>query len=272
MLGSYRSIIAAIGLVLACANHAYAESNPKQVDPQKAIAESLGKIAANYDLEAKRAQSRNMQTEPCRPGDDRRYSELCAQWKAADAATHSAWWAWASGVAGIGSLVGVLFALRLAFHANWIARDTANRQLRAYIGVDESWIEWDKTTGEFILGVRLKNSGQTPAYNVRVMGEGFAGSYPLKDERPFAPIVEGYESPVNPGADVCCLKQISTTGYDLTMQLVRIGDIGLYIQGICTYEDAFRQSRETRFRYVLGGQPATIAMVMHAARTGNCAT
>lgn len=162
MLRAYRCFIVAIGIALACPNHADAKGNGEQPDAEQTIAESLHKIAAAYDEQTKRSKSSDKQTEPCKRGDDRRYSDLCAQWKAADAASDSAWWAWVSGLVGTGSLLGVIVALILALHSNWIARDTAKRQLRAYVSYEViSLSESDLNTRNIQIG--WINAGQTPA-------------------------------------------------------------------------------------------------------------
>lgn len=104
----------------------------------------------------------------CGPARYQSNDSLCAQWKAADAAADSAWWAWAGGVLGAASLAAVLAALGLAYHANHIARDTARRQLRAYIGVDSATIMPFKPIGgesaNRRVAISIKNFGQTPAY------------------------------------------------------------------------------------------------------------
>lgn len=268
----YRLLVIALGLALACANHAHAKGGGEQPQTRQPVETSLEHIAGRYDELAERAKSTDQQEAPCGSNQYGSNADLCAQWKAADAASDSAWWAWLGGLISVGSLVGVFAALGLAFNSNSIAQDTAKRQLRAYMGILDCEISGVEETGAFVLTARLQNAGQTPAYKVRLAGESFAAEYPLKDERDFLPISEGYDAPVNPGHDICCAKRISTTSFDQTMQYVLTGELGLYIQGICTYEDAFGQSQETKFRYVFAGQPASIGMLMHSAKTGNSAT
>ena len=209
----------------------------------------------------------------CGPRHYRARSELCAQWKAADAAEDSAWWAWVSGVMGMASLAGVVAALALTANSNRIARDAARRQLRAYIGLESCEITPLDDRSGFILTATFINAGQTPAYRLKLMGESFAAEYPLAAEHPFIPHVGGYETPLAPGQSIGCSYRLRTNDVDEAMRAVVAGETGLYIQGVCLYEDAFGRSRDTTFCYVFGGRVANSGgLVMHAAESGNSAT
>lgn len=108
----------------------------------------------------------NSLNRPCQPGADERTSDLCAQWKAADAAYDAAWWAKFSGWFGGLGLVLTLGAVGVALHSNAIAQDTARRQLRAYIGVDAASIlsmKAGEDGANRAIRVSIKNFGQTPA-------------------------------------------------------------------------------------------------------------
>jgi hypothetical protein len=166
MLRGYRGIVAALGLVLA-AHHPQAAAQSKQSNPQERSARALEDLAARYDEQAKRAE-RSRETEQCKQGDDKRYSDLCAQWKAADAAADSAWWAAVAGFATAISTVLVLIALRLAFGSNSIARDTAKRQLRAYCNICEVGPDGFGLDNEPAFVVTVINSGQTPARSLKL--------------------------------------------------------------------------------------------------------
>ncbi|HWQ85870.1 hypothetical protein [Brevundimonas sp.] len=70
---------------------------------------------------------------PCEPGQDRRGSDLCAQWKAADGATSGAEWAkWQTILSGFG-LAGLIYSLHLtrkAVRAATEATDDAETALK----------------------------------------------------------------------------------------------------------------------------------------------
>ena len=162
MLRGYRLFFAALGLVLA-AHHPNLEAQPKQAAAQDRSANALENIAAAYDKQAERAE-RSQESNPCKPGDDKRDSDLCAQWKAADAAADSAWWAAVGSFASAISTVLVLLALYLAFRSNSIARDTAHRQIRAYLSVEN--LEVRTTSTEIEIKPFIRNSGESPARDV----------------------------------------------------------------------------------------------------------
>lgn len=146
---------------LAHTDHADGKGEREQREAQKSIAESLNNIAADYHNFTKRVEG-SREAEPCNPGENKYYSELCAQWKAADGAADSARWAWISGLIGGLSLIGVGGALYLTYKSNHIARDTAQKQLRAYVGVTK--VALDTATGTLWIG--FKNFGSTPACDV----------------------------------------------------------------------------------------------------------
>lgn len=155
---------------------------------------------------------------------------------------------------------------------NELAKDTAQRQMRAYINVDACEIHL--IDDGFILSATLKNCGQTPAYRVRIMGESFAAEYPLRTpNRAFEEVGERHDAPLGPGQVHSAPYAIRSPDPQEAMKQVLAGQVGLYIQGLCRYEDAFGNARETRFRYVFGGRPARSGgLVMHAAEMGNSAT
>lgn len=276
MLRGYRLFVLALGLALACANHAYAEGGKQQPQAEQSVAKSLDDIAAASSQQAERAKRADKDEAPCGQGQYGSNADLCAQWKAADAASDSAWWAWVAAISTIVSTAAVLVAIGLTYQANAIARDTAKRQLRAYIGVTASSISISPDNKGFIIQVELKNAGQTPAYEVAIMGESFGADYPLTNERAFGPLEDGHRCPLYPGDSLYGVYALKAEGVsaDLVMKQVQTsGNMGLYVQGLCEYLDAFGERHTTQFRYVCGGRIAlTSGMIMHAALTGNTAT
>lgn len=113
MSGSYRSIILAFGLILIGAgeppkNATQSKKDQAQTD-QKQSAPSV--VIGN--------PSSPPQDRGCKRGEDSRESDLCAQWKAADAAADAAYWSWLQMIAGFMGLVvggGTLFAAWRAAH------------------------------------------------------------------------------------------------------------------------------------------------------------
>lgn len=207
----------------------------------------------------------------CKSGVDIRSSDLCAQWKAADAAADSAFWSAAASVASVISVVGVLAALGLALQSNNIARVTAKRQLRAYVSVSKVYCS------QYFVDLPLKtqmtfvNTGQTPAldvaliyavafrYDVNSIGFEIFPESDAVSRSVWGPgVTNGIEFENPDPLDM----------HDST--LVTEGGGAIYAWGICYYSDIFGERHQTEFRYALGGKyrsPGTGDMI--ACEEGN---
>lgn len=147
-------------LVLAATTSAGANS-PKPSDtarpsPLEQVATGVDRVATVAEKQAG-AVDRG-----CKAGVDLRDSDLCAQWKAADAAADSARWAWVAAWTSIVGTCAVLGAFLLAYQANRIASDTAKAQLRAYVSFQELTFS-DAELETRKIQIEWTNAGQTPA-------------------------------------------------------------------------------------------------------------
>ncbi|MNK31863.1 hypothetical protein D3C87_503070 [compost metagenome] len=127
--------------------------------------------------------------QPCLPGYDLRSSDLCAQWKAADAASESAAWTarnfWLSllgTVVGAGTLLAAFMAAIYAKHAAKEARRSADIAKDAFIASERAWLTVDLHAGSdltfhptggcsLFVYLTIKNIGRTPALNVHTSME-----------------------------------------------------------------------------------------------------
>lgn len=144
-------------------------------------------------IDEKNIAEREHLNSPCEIGDDKRNSELCAQWKAADAAADSAKWSefsfWLAAFVGTLTLMaaaaaayyarlaalytqaGALEAKKSAatgIEAVNISEDTARKQLRAYVCIEECILIEEEDLLFFSAQILIKNYGQTPAYDVKI--------------------------------------------------------------------------------------------------------
>ncbi len=240
-------ILAAFGwLSLAAANDSDPVAPRQQASAQQSIAESLANIAATDRDQAERAKS-SKEAEPCEKGDDRRYSDLCAQWKAADAAVLAAWLSGAS-------FAAVLVALALAYQANSISRESARTQNRAYIylsglalvqasdvdipGLDPEWAT---------VAVHIKNFGNTPAIRAQATMTREIWAYPMPDGAEFPKLAEFAPdvSDVPPGCQ-------SENMMDFTIsvdqrKMIMEAKAALYVLGRVEYQDTFGTKHSTKF-------------------------
>jgi hypothetical protein len=230
-------------LLILSGQHASPKPEQDQAKAQRAIADALQNIASIELEQSKRAEG-SKEGEPCEPGDDRRYSDLCAQWKAADSAKLAAWLSGAS-------FAAVLVALWLAFRSNSIARETAKRQLRAYVSLFEINADTiERNDGQFLeLQIVWTNAGQTPALAViaNCNWQDFDGELPLNFNYPPNPEPDQIDPvPIGPGRFLISRMQHIP---EPIFRAVRQGKRRLLIWGRADYRDIFatKATKRTEF-------------------------
>jgi hypothetical protein len=218
----------------------------------------------------------------CEHPKTREDDDLCQQRRMAKATEDAVWWASIQTKIGIAGFFAVIFSLvftgwaavaaaqaaKAARASVDVAKDTAKRQLRAYLTGAESDIE--PFEGGWALKVVLRNSGQTPAFDVRIMGESFGESYPLAVEKPHPEPGATHATVVGAGEDVWCVQRIFSENVEQSLEQLKTGKFGAWIQGTVVYVDCFGDSHKTKFRYVWGGRLATNGgAILHADNYGN---
>jgi len=187
----YRCIVlAAVGLlILGASPQDGSKIGGNEANAEGQIANSLGTIANAL----KAASESKPEAAACPVGDEDRKSELCAQWKAADAAADSAYWNWTTFVIGIiGTVLGTV-TMGAAIAAAWYAREAARHTeagaraandalidtraanallLRPYIAIVPlkedlgSKLDWSP---EGFLRFAIENFGQVPSRQVNFL-------------------------------------------------------------------------------------------------------
>lgn len=145
------------------------------------------------------------------------------------------------------SFIGVLAAIGLAFHSNMIARDTAKRELRAYINVAYAEVEPPESPLNFKARIHFENFGMTPAYDVqsrvnsRTVGGGVLDSFSreLSHREPSPPFVAAPRRQFSRTVDVILDPE--------ELDSLESGIAHAIIYGDVTYGDAFGQPRTTTF-------------------------
>jgi hypothetical protein len=195
MLRTYRSTVLVVaGCVLVAA------SPPQRTQENDLTNQALADSIENVAAAIQRGNEREDYNPECERGRDNRRSDLCAQWKAADAASESAAWAgwfwWltvfgtAIGAATFGAAVAAAkFAKDAAGHTATGAQEArraadaaeaglaaANRvseiQLQPYIRSEEERSSVDPATPSLIeLELPFKNVGQTSALDTTYSSE-----------------------------------------------------------------------------------------------------
>jgi len=151
-----------------------------------------------------------------------------------------------------------------------IMRDTAARQLRAYIAIDRAWIEFPEP-GVPKVTVTIKNAGQTPAHNLRHWIHQWIERYPLSIELPEPP--DGFvmsSSILGSGAThemqilhpqqiikPCCIHEIGTP------------EGTIYVYGAVTYQDVFGNEHFMKYRLMHGGSNQARPGYLSPCEAGN---
>ena len=126
-----------------------------------------------------------------------------------------------------------------------IASDTAERQLRAYISITKSPIEWESNQVIRAL-VIIRNTGQTPAYNIKTWTTINFGPNVQFD----LPQPGGDQSRGHLGAGLDYTLQVRTAPLpDDIWESIKTRTLPLYVWGAVCYSDIFeRETKHTRFR------------------------
>jgi hypothetical protein len=155
-------------------------------------------------------------------------------------------------------------------------QDTAQRQLRAYVVALGKDFSQRGTDDRFVLHIDIRNTGQTPAYNVKAVSRTCVLEHPLNTAFDFT-LNEGVEPSVTMLGPQQFFEHDSVAESVLSdIQLSEIraaigpGDIGirLYTYGTVTYRDAFQIERHTNFCFsLIWGDDGTA--VAHASQYHN---
>ena len=162
-------------------------------------------------------------------------------------------WTLSDKIAAIASIVALLQFCALVATVVVLMR-TASRQLRAYVFVADAEIT-DIGTDSIQAVVTIKNTGQTPAYDVTLSTKAVAFNIPGK--------VIFEPTPVGPdssrfvfGPDATGRRNIplhTILGEPSAIAALRERRGVLYVYGEILYKDAFKKDRYMRFRHMIGG-------------------
>ena len=148
-----------------------------------------------------------------------------------------------------------------------VTKDTARRQLRAYVLVERGIIgnvanpipgpgEKIETVARILLPtagpsaqITIKNTGQTPAYELVHWGRICIQEFPLTSQLPPMPTPEAkFWTVMGPGiAEVKTLRLPKALDSN-QIQGLRDGTMAIYCHGEVVYRDAFKKKRVTKYR------------------------
>jgi hypothetical protein len=165
--------------------------------------------------------------------------------------------------------VGLLFV-------GWIQarrmRVTARQQLRAYVFVEETNLNniytpppeevggGYKPTGAEITHphfgpaviLKIKNFGQTPAYDVIHIADIKFADFPLKSKLRIPASLFTTKTALAPGGASTKVRNLPAPLSEQEIASLKAGTGAIYVYGYITYRDAFRKRRKTRFKMMYG--------------------
>lgn len=249
---SYRSIVLAVVGWINLVGAGQPPENPK--GPENTIAANKIDDAANSVASAIREAAKPAEKDGgCTQGHDKRESDLCAQWKAADAARDAAEYGfWALFVSTVGT---VLLVWTL-----WETRANARRELRAYVSVKVNGTSMTIIPGKgiaFAPDALTHNGGSTPAYdivsfaNVIALPPEAASRY-LARSLPIEQKALSGGSVLHAGSDLPVEFKLKIMIPMNEIDEVLNGQRSLYIYGTTAYLDTFNVRRRTDFCFTLG--------------------
>lgn len=205
-----------------------------------------------YDArnEARRNKEKYPATQYDEAREQRNHANECAQYRMADAAERSYWLL-------VFSLLAALGAAIAAWLTMGIMKDTARRQMRAYLGICAGDIvlgQDQDTDGQAMrANVEIKNSGLTPAYKFRSWIEAIVA---VRDADPFnLPSTMDDRAPFIVGTNTSTQLQKTIALTDDEVAGIREGTKKVFVWGKVEYVDAFDATRYFIFRCING--PAT---------------
>jgi hypothetical protein len=137
-------------------------------------------------------------------------------------------------------------------------KDTAQRELRAYMGISKIYLNLDVPSLPKA-NVEIKNFGETPAYKVHQWVGIMPHAHPLT-----VPLIKSPDAQKGSSAVVQSgVPQSQIVGLKKQLPLdITFGPAGvtLYVYGEITYEDIFGVERHTKFQFIYGGPEPPVVL------------
>lgn len=257
-----RAVSFSLALCLLCAWTSAQAQGQEEEGRIGARPTGQGQDEEQVPLAVQAASGQPKSEEACRAGYYGDNSNLCAQWKAADAAADAAWTVHLAFLSGaiIGALTFVA-AAAAAIYARFAAGYTRKSvevserfgaaSLRAYVGVETAqWIGKTGADGDIKAVIVIRNFGQTPAYNLelrrreKMMGTAVSTRERVEGDIRTAPSIASSVI-LGPGAAMQYTIDNIVGEEDLTSLMN--GDVHNLFLGQAAYTDAFGVRRKTRW-------------------------
>ncbi|AEH88035.1 hypothetical protein [Mesorhizobium opportunistum] len=206
------------------------------------------------------------------PDDPKYYQEQDrrAQKSAADASQVMVFLTEVSIMLGLVGAGAIIWTLAVSRESNSISRETAERQLRAYVLPANCTLEL-AADNDPTAHVRIQNFGQTPAFDVRSWIHIWVEAYPKRVEFPNAPddLPKG-QGVRGPGFHATFRHRRELPIHAWEMERIRTKTAAIYVYGVVEYRDCFGKKRRTKFlKFFYGEYDSTKTDNMHDYMEGN---
>lgn len=213
----------------------------------------------------------------CQNPQNDKAAELCVQWAGVEQVSESNRLTSINTRLGVASLIATAIATLMLIWTLVETRETARRELRAYLYVNACGIVIGTAThnrGRPFSVVRITNSGATPAHRVRHWSSVACGT--LDDEtNMMAPSnLDGLPySTMAANGDSTSDRTFETPLTATQKRLIKKGEMMVFVFGAIEYFDAFERLRRTDYRlYHSGIWPPPPDVILRFCNTGNEAT
>lgn len=202
-------------------------------------------------------------------------ADYCAQWAMADAAKQQLELIWWQNLITGAEVAGLLVVIVLTLITIWQTRIYTRQELRAYVHLSDGIESPILNLAHPVLKLKIRNSGQTPAFDVLSRSNFIVAGDPLIAPLPALAKDDGKGSKLVlfPGmtssVEFRPAKEVSE--YDRAAAALGI-EYKWYLYGCISYRDAFGKSRKTLFRYILRKSEGGADMVVTHCREDNDAT
>ena len=166
-------------------------------------------------------------------------------------------------VVAIFTIVLAVFTVWLAISTDRLvseAKTSGERQLRAYVLVDNARVK-DVEIGKLpVACLQLKNFGQTPAYKVRHRIEINFSEFPPVSDIPLLETGKNFPKMlIGPGGHIDAIRYLDQPVAESDLEALGRKNFAIYVLGTIDYKDAFEVKRTTHYLFFTNGsQPEGI--------------
>jgi hypothetical protein len=157
------------------------------------------------------------------------------------------WYDKATVIAAIIAAICTGAAASFTGYQAWIAKDTAKRQLRAYISVPEAYVKYARNGARPDGWIAISNAGQTPAYQVQLDSETRILDYPLITSFTF---LTNHHYEIGNLGPQSKLSPSQIGDEDLPADEfaeLKNGQRRIFLYGTITYKDVFKKQHYTNY-------------------------